>query len=463
MARSNKDAGAAKERTGHAAFCAKARSGLRADKRAASREAASAKGRLAGLQYTSSDIARLRNGAPVPAKAAGGQGVLPRRVSMRKSNALYRREHDALATKVFVSMLILLVLVFLSLGIMGAAGQNYTYTAKYMVYTPVEVAQALFEHAYNAVAVLTHWFPAHTNEWILENVPGYWAIVQRAGVVGITLICAVLLAVSGMLYQNVFHNPIAGPGMLGAGSGVSLGMMLMVALYSAAAPSMIEQRYQLCYGLGAAVLIFVLVAGKKLSGRGRPYDIVTMLLIGSILSQLLGFIVSYMTLFVMDEADYAVYYTMSQMLTVDTSAISWAMLGIASAASFIPVFLNRYKLNALAFDEQEARMLGIDCTRMRFLALLCGAIMILAAQIHVGMVSLVSLIVPFLSRSLFGCEFNKQLIGNVCIGTILLLVCRDITDLIPFVGDGLAIGSIMSVVAMPLFVVVMARQMRGWE
>ena len=89
--------------------------------------------------------------------------------------------------------------------------------------------------------------------------------------------------------------------------------------------------------------------------------------------------------------------------------------------------------------------------------------MILAAQIHVGMVSLVSLVVPFLARGWFGCEFNKQLIGNVCIGTVLLLACRDICDLIPFVGDGLAIGSVVSVVAMPLFVVVMARQMREWK
>jgi hypothetical protein len=45
----------------------------------------------------------------------------------------------------------------------------------------------------------------------------------------------------------------------------------------------------------------------------------------------------------------------------------------------------------------------------------------------------------------------------------LLLACRDLCDLIPFIGDGLAIGSVVSVAAMPLFVVMMARQMRGWE
>ncbi len=108
-------------------------------------------------------------------------------------------------------------------------------------------------------------------------------------------------------------------------------------------------------------------------------------------------------------------------------------------------------------------MLGLNYGGLRAAALLCGSVMILAAQVHVGMVSLVSLIVPFLARSLFGCESSRQLIGNLCIGPILLLVCRDITDLIPFIGDGLAIGSVASIVMLPLFVVVMARQMRGWE
>ena len=206
-----------------------------------------------------------------------------------------------------------------------------------------------------------------------------------------------------------------------------------------------------------------MLAGRRLSGKGKPFDIVTMLLIGSILSQLLGFIVSYVTLFLMDEETYQIYFTISQMLVVDTSLISWMALGIATAVSFIPVIMLRYKFTALALDEADVRTLGLNITVLRGIALICGAIMILAAQIHVGMVSLVALVVPFLSRSWFGCEFNKQLIGNVCIGTVLLLVARDITDLIPFIGDGLAIGSVMSIVALPLFVMVMAKHMRGWE
>ncbi|MDO4183083.1 MAG: iron chelate uptake ABC transporter family permease subunit [Coriobacteriia bacterium] len=415
------------------------------------------------VSFDASDIARLRNGGAIPSAVSTAQGGVRRLIGMKDTNALYRKEHDKLAMKVAVFVVALVILCFFSLCFTGASGQYYTYCSAYTFYTPLEVANALYYHAYNAIAVSTHWLSAVPNEWLLENVPGYWAIVSRAGVVGITLICSFLLAISGMLYQNAFRNPMAGPGMLGVGSGVSMGMMLLVALYSSAAPAMMQERYLYCYLLGVAILVFVILAGRKLSGPGRPFDIVTMMLIGSVLSQLLGFITMYMTLFVMDESDYLTYYTMSQMLVVDTSAVSWFALGSAMIISFIPIVFLRYKLNVLSFDESEARLLGIEYGRMRAIALICGAIMILAAQIHVGGVGLVSLVVPFLARSFFGCEFNKQLLGNLCISPVLLLVCRDITDAIPFIGDGLALSSTVSVVMVPLFVYVMAKHMRGWE
>ena len=381
-------------------------------------------------------------------------------LALARTDALADEERRELRRKLAISMAILAVLSFLSLGIFGAT--SYFEVGAYVVFSPIEVAQVILDHAYNFVANVTHLFPSKsTNIYSVEGL--YGAIPAKAQIIAITLLCAVLLSVAGMLYQNVFKNPIAGPGMLGVSSGVTLGMTLMVFLYGGEALGMLTERYAMCYGFGAAILLFVILAGRKLSGKGKPFDIVTMLLIGSILGQLVGFVVSYITLYVMDPSDYQIYLTLSQMLTVDTSIISWAMLIFASVVSLGPVLYLRFRLNALAFDEQEVRMLGINFTALRAVALVCGAIMLLAAQVHIGGVAMMSLIVPFLSRSWFGCEFRKQLVGNVCISTILLLLCRDAVDLIPFVGDGIGIGSAVSVMALPLFLLLMARHMRGWE
>lgn len=407
-----------------------------------------------------SSIARIRNGSFVTAGVVSGPSV-GRCVTLRESNAAYRHERRAHARRVAACMAVLAVVVFLSLGIMGAQGHYYVGGGEYKVFTPLEVVNALSYHAYNAIGAATHSFEPKSDQWLTDNVAGYWAIPERAGVIGVTLVCAVLLSVSGMLYQTVFKNPIAGPGLLGVSTGTSLGVMVLVLMFGSEATVRTGERYALCYAFGAAILAFVLFAGWKISRNKRSIDVVSLMLIGSIVSQLLGSIVTYVTLFGMNESTYAVYYTVSQMLVVDTSALSWICLGVACAVSIVPVFLLRTRMNALSFDESEVRLLGLDYGRLRAVALVCGAIMILAAQIHTGMVGLVSLIVPFLSRRWFGCEFSHQLAGNVCVSTVFLVLCRDLADLIPFVGDGLAIGNMVGILALPLFLFVVARQERG--
>lgn len=414
-------------------------------------------------QYTAADIARLRNGSFISRARAMRVGTVNRTLSMRQTNKRYRAEQDAAAIRIAVAIGILAVLCFFSLCCVGAAGQNYPYSGAYWFYTPAQVAQALYLHAYNALADVFHAWGAYSNDWLLANCPCYWAVFDKLQVVGVTLICAALLSISGALYQNVFKNPIAGPNMLGASSGVQLGVMLLVALNGTTALDLVGQRYLFCYGIGGAILVLVMLAGKKLSGRGKPLDVMTTLLVGMILGQLLGFIVQYVTLFVMDEQDYQTFYTISQMLTVDTSATSWITLLIVSVLAILPVYLLRFRMNALALDAQEAKLLGVNFTRLRAVALVCGAIMMLAAQIHTGVVGMVTLLAPFLARSLFGCEFTKQFTGSICCGMIFLLACRDITDCIPFVGDGIALGSVVAVAALPLFILIVVRGMRGWE
>lgn len=402
---------------------------------------------------TAADISRF--GAYRRAKGEASASA-ERRISLTQSDRTLAYEQMGLKRKVRISAVILLLLCFFSFCVSGAAGE-------YAVYSPVDVVVAIYLWVYNAIGSATHLFTPYAASQIWEICPLYFSFFDRLGVIVITLLCAILLAVSGALYQNVFRNPIAGPGMLGVGSGVSLGLMLLVWLYGGAASAQLIQRYGFCYGFGALILLFVILAGKKLSGKGRPFDIVSMLLIGSIVSQLIGFVVSYFTLYLMDANDYDIYYSLSQMLVVDTSPISWACLLFMCVITLVPIWLMRFRLNALSFDEQEVRLMGIDPLRLRAVALICGALMILAAQIHCGSIGMISVIVPFLARSWFGCEFRKQLAGNVCIGTILLLLCRDIVDAIPFVGDGIAIGSVVAVVALPIFLLIVAKHMRGWE
>jgi ABC-type Fe3+-siderophore transport system permease subunit len=76
---------------------------------------------------------------------------------------------------------------------------------------------------------------------------------------------------------------------------------------------------------------------------------------------------------------------------------------------------------------------------------------------------MVSLVVPFAARAVFGSEFRKQLLGNVLLGALVLLVCRDLVSCIPFVGDGVPLGTMVTFVTLPAFVWVMAIAQRQWN
>ena len=383
----------------------------------------------------------------------------PKAISIVESDRLEAKDRATLRTKCIVSAIILVVVVIFALCLTGGAGDFWG--PEYHVYSPLEMFAAIGENIYNLLATL-EFVPAHDIDY-LHDWPLVHDIRDRIGVIVITLVCGAMLAISGMLYQNVFRNPIAGPGILGVSSGVSLANAIMVLVYGADAATMIVPRYAMSYIFGAAVIVVVMVAGFKMTGKGKPLDVVNMLLVGSVISQMVGFIVTFITSYLVDEDVYDDYVSLSEMLTVDTSAFSYICLAIVAIVTLVPVILMRFKLNALSFDEQEVRLLGVDLTPLRTVALISGGLMMLAAQVHIGAVSMVAIIVPFLSRSIFGCEFRKQLVGNVFISMILLTVCRCVVDLIPFVGDGLGIGTAVSLFALPLFLLIMALHMRGWE
>ena len=291
----------------------------------------------------------------------------------------------------------------------------------------------------------------------------YFSLMARAGVTVITAIGGVLLALAGSLYQTVFRNPIASPSMLGISSGTQLGVLVLVLVFGTAAPSLGGVRYCLSYGCALGVLVLLFVCSRLISGKGKPLNVVNMLVVGTLISQLIGVITTYVTWYVFDDELWEVYNTINEMLTVDTSWYVFVFLLVTILVSVVPVFLLRFRLNSLSFDESDMRMMGVNPHGVQLIALACGTIMMIGAQVSVGTVAMLSLVVPHVSRAFFGAEFRKQLVGNVLIGAFIMLACRVLLSLIPEVGLALPIGTVVSVLVLPAFVWMIAIQQRSWE
>ena len=330
---------------------------------------------------------------------------------------------------------------------------------------PASVVAALGERvrlAFGKLLGLSFYTPLSEVE-ANQAIPGYADICERFDVTLVTLICGFLMSLSGMMYQNVFRNPIAAPSMLGVSAGVRIGTIILVLVFGEAALTMQGMRYAFCYAGGVIIILGVMGFSKLLAGKGRPINVVDMLIAGSIFSQFLSIISQYFLTYIMDDTLYEVFYELTSGMRTSTEWYSFIFLIAIIVISVMPVIFMRFRLNTVAFDDADARMMGVDPERMRVFVLIMGTLMILAAQIHVGIISLVALVVPFLTRYVVGSEFGKQLLGNMLMGPLLLLVCRDICSLVPFVGEGLSLQMVVGFVALPVYVWMMALGKRGWE
>ena len=337
----------------------------------------------------------------------------------------------------------------------------------YQVFSPADVLGALrtwVEVTYNQLFC----GKVYTDIDLLEMSPCYFQVLNRIGITFIAALCGVILTISGMVYQAVFRNPVAAPTMLGVAGGLNMGLLIFVWVYGAVAVYETVPHYLFAYGGGIVVLVLVLAISRLINGK-RWFSVVDMLMVGSIISQVLGQIVLYVSYYVFDDAQWLVYTNINEVLTVNTDPIAYAFLIVAFLISFIPIFALRFRLNALSFSPEEARGLGVDQARLRYVTLFVATIMIIAAMAHAGMVGMAALIVPFVSRAYFGAETRKQLTGNILIGAVLVVVCRDIADLLTMelMNSGFVfefpIGVVASLVCLPVFVWIIARQQRTWD
>lgn len=350
-----------------------------------------------------------------------------------------------------------IVLVLLVLGSLCASSQ---YPGRFK--SPVDVAAnigRMVQLAFIYVFQNSSYHTEYLNTTLAD--PGYADTVLQVQMVFKYVVCGALLALSGMLYQNAFKNPIAAPSMLGVTNGINAALLILVLQFGYESFSHIGLYYVYSIVGGILVLLLVMAGGKWISGKGR-FNAVNMILMGTIISQLLNVLILYIQANFLDDQMWSDYY----LLTNATNAIGPWMFGtliIGGIAALVPVVLFRFKLNLISFSDEETRLLGVNPTKLRIVALACGSLMILVAQLNAGQVAMVSLVVPFLVRALFGSEFRKQLGGNLLMGAIVLLVCGVLSTNIVF--DGLAVGlaPVVSILVLPLFVWIMALQQRSWD
>lgn len=267
------------------------------------------------------------------------------------------------------------------------------------------------------------------------------------------------LAISGLQMQTVFHNPLAGPSVLGVSSGASLGVAFVVLLSGAIGNVALSRMgYLGDTALSIAAIIGSLsVMGLIVWISQRVKGNVTLLIIGVMIGYLASAIIGILKFFSPEEDVKAfVVWGLGSFSRVSGDQM---VLFVVIMAILIPLSMLLIKtLNLMLLGDEYAKNLGLNINRARTLIILSAGILIAIVTAYCGPIMFVGLAVPHLCRAVFHSSNHRILMpGTMLMGAALALVCNLLARMPGFEGV-LPVNSVTALIGAPVIAVVLFKR-----
>lgn len=266
------------------------------------------------------------------------------------------------------------------------------------------------------------------------------------------------LAAAGLLMQTVFRNPLADPFVLGVNSGASLGVAVVLLVL---APSGIE----LTKGLelsGQLLIVTAATGGAAVAlavvlSFSHKLDVMSLLILGLMLSYAIGAVVSIL-----------MFYSMAERLQSffswsfgDFGNVTWAQLRVfapSTLTGLILAFLLSKPLDALLLGERYAESLGTRVKAARISILAIASLLAGTVTGFCGPIGFLGIAAPHLCRFLFKTASHRILVPASIIVGALIATLSDLVAKAPGFDAVLPLNAITALVGAPVIIIALVRQ-----
>ena len=275
----------------------------------------------------------------------------------------------------------------------------------------------------------------------------FWFI--RMPRVAIAILAGAAFAAAGAVMQGVFANPLADPGIIGVSAGASFGAVICISFGLTSLSMYYMPAFALVGALGAVAAALALTFRH---GRIPP---MTLLLAGVAVSMFLGALTNGLLTF-MNE------YRLREFLFWMVGGLDyrrWEHVGLAIfpiITGIILLCLLARHLNALALGENEAKSLGMNVLWYRGLFLFTASLITATAVCVSGMIGFVGLVVPHVTRILFGPDHRVLIPASALLGALFLLLCDTIGRTIAPPAE-IRVGIMTALIGAPYFLYLIRR------
>ncbi|EJF90612.1 FecCD family ABC transporter permease [Bartonella tamiae] len=265
------------------------------------------------------------------------------------------------------------------------------------------------------------------------------------------------LAVSGVLMQGLFRNPLADPGIMGVSAGAGLGAVLIIVLGASLPVAFTNYfgSFSIILGsfIGGLITTFFLYA---VATRNRQTSIATMLLAGIALGALSGAALGILVFIANDQQLRDITFWNLGSL----AGATWSRIGLALPFILLGLFIAPFlaqPLNALSLGESVAGHLGFSIQRIKNLAICLVALMCGGAVAVSGGIGFIGIVVPHILRLTIGPNHRYLIPCSALLGAILLILADTFSRYIVAPSE-LPIGIVTALFGAPIFLWILLKQ-----
>ena len=260
------------------------------------------------------------------------------------------------------------------------------------------------------------------------------------------------LALAGYLLQTFFHNPIAGPFVLGISSGAKMVVALVMVFLMGQAVKITSWALIAAAFVGAMISMgFVLLMSRRVHNM-------SMLVVSGVM---IGYICSAITELVVTFASDAEIVNLHNWSRGSFSGMTWenvaVMIGVVAVTFFLLFFMAK-PLSAYQLGEVYARNLGVDIRLLRIAMVLLSSILSACIVAFAGPISFVGIAAPHLVKSLLGTAKPIWMIPACFLGGSVFCLFCDLLARTMFAPTELSISTVTAIFGAPVVLWIMVRR-----
>jgi iron complex transport system permease protein len=276
--------------------------------------------------------------------------------------------------------------------------------------------------------------------------------VLASGVVGATL------AISGLMFQGLFRNPMADPYVIGSSGGAVLGACIGIFFFSQLSIFGFSATATLAFAGSVATMAVVYTLARS---NGRA-NVITLLLAGFAVSTMLGYSSYFFE--ILDSNSGSNHLVLLSWLHGVIGVPRWTQLAVSASlllfAAVAAMPLMR-RLNTLALGDEYAHQLGLRVEYTRIGIILTGSLLTAVAVSLGGLIGFAGLIVPHVARLILGPDHVRLLPITALSGAIFLVVADTLARSVLSPTE-IPVGVLMALLGGPFFLYLLRKTKRSY-